>query len=160
MPPRRMGSPCPAAGAWAWGCVPSASAGGRVRSRRGPEPVQSLQDALLDSSRHRRHLGDPRERIDNGLACGGLELHLVASQLGGLDALLATVQMPGGVPVATVGVGKSGAVNAAHLAARILALGDDELDGRVAANREGQATKVAAMQEQLDQRLAEDGLSD
>ena len=44
---------------------------------------------------------------------------LVASPLAGFDALLATVQMPGGVPVATVGVGKAGAVNAAHLAARI-----------------------------------------
>lgn len=53
---------------------------------------------------------------------------------GGLDALLSTVQMPGGVPVATVGV--NGAKNAALLAARMLALSDAELAGRLAALRE------------------------
>ncbi len=83
---------------------------------------------------------------------------LVASSLGGLDALLATVQMPGGVPVATVGVGKSGAVNAAHLAARILALNDGATASRVDANREGQSTKVDKMQQELEARLAADGL--
>jgi 5-(carboxyamino)imidazole ribonucleotide mutase len=51
----------------------------------------------------------------------------------GLDALLATVQMPKGVPVATVSVGKAGAVNAALLAAEILALGDSELRERLKA---------------------------
>ncbi len=54
----------------------------------------------------------------------------------GLDALLSTVQMPGGVPVATVAVGKAGARNAAVLAAEILALGDPELDARVRRARE------------------------
>jgi phosphoribosylaminoimidazole carboxylase PurE protein len=83
---------------------------------------------------------------------------LVASALAGLDALLATVQMPGGVPVATMGVGKSGAVNAAQLAARILALGDTELAGRLAANRAAQIKKVAAQGEELTRRLAEEGL--
>jgi len=71
---------------------------------------------------------------------------LVASSLAGLDALLATVQMPGGVPVATVGVGKSGAVNAAHLAARILALASDGVAESVDANRAGQTLKVGNMQ--------------
>lgn len=52
-----------------------------------------------------------------------------AGALGGFDALLSTVQMPPGVPVATVGV--DGAVNAAVLAARILALSDDELAARL-----------------------------
>ncbi len=47
--------------------------------------------------------------------------------LRGLDALLSTVQMPGGIPVATVAIGKAGARNAGHLAAQILALSDDEL---------------------------------
>ena len=50
-----------------------------------------------------------------------------SSPLKGWDALLATVQMPPGVPVATVSVGKAGAVNAAVLAAQILALGDDRV---------------------------------
>ncbi|MDP2360839.1 MAG: 5-(carboxyamino)imidazole ribonucleotide mutase [bacterium] len=56
---------------------------------------------------------------------------LDASPLGGLDALLATVQMPAGIPVATVAIGKAGAINAAVLAARILSLGDPELAARL-----------------------------
>jgi len=83
---------------------------------------------------------------------------LVASSLAGLDALLATVQMPGGVPVATVGVGKSGAVNAAHLAARILALANEDVAGNVDANRAGQTVKVGDMQTELEGKLATDGL--
>ncbi len=55
-----------------------------------------------------------------------------SSALKGLDALLSTVQMPPGVPVATVSVGKPGATNAGVLAAQILALADPELSGRLA----------------------------
>jgi 5-(carboxyamino)imidazole ribonucleotide mutase len=83
---------------------------------------------------------------------------LAATQMGGLDALLATVQMPGGVPVATVGVGKWGATNAAHLAARMLATNDTELAARVDANRKQQSDKVRAMQDDLEARLASDDL--
>lgn len=50
-----------------------------------------------------------------------------SSPLKGLDALLSTVQMPGGIPVATVSIGKSGAKNAGLLAVEILALGDERL---------------------------------
>ncbi len=57
---------------------------------------------------------------------------LDASPLNGLDALLATVQMPPGVPVATMGIGKSGAKNAAVLATKILALSDRRLAAKVA----------------------------
>jgi 5-(carboxyamino)imidazole ribonucleotide mutase len=60
---------------------------------------------------------------------------LDATPLGGLDALLATVQMPSGVPVATVAIGPMGASNAAFLAARILALGDPALRARLEAHR-------------------------
>jgi phosphoribosylaminoimidazole carboxylase PurE protein len=52
---------------------------------------------------------------------------LAATQMNGLDALLATVQMPAGVPVATVAVGKPGARNAGLLAVQILALSDAKL---------------------------------
>jgi len=52
---------------------------------------------------------------------------LSAGTLGGLDALLSTVQMPPGVPVATVAIGKYGAKNAAWLAARIIALSDADI---------------------------------
>jgi phosphoribosylaminoimidazole carboxylase PurE protein len=50
-----------------------------------------------------------------------------ATSLQGLDALLATVQMPGGIPVATMAIGKAGAKNAALFAVRILALEDTDL---------------------------------
>jgi 5-(carboxyamino)imidazole ribonucleotide mutase len=62
----------------------------------------------------------------------------------GLDALLATVQMPSGVPVATVAVGKAGARNAAVLAAEILAVSDPQLYGRLQRARAEQAEAVAA----------------
>jgi 5-(carboxyamino)imidazole ribonucleotide mutase len=61
---------------------------------------------------------------------------------GGLDALLSTVQMPRGVPVATVAVGEAGAANAGILAAEILAIGDPELAVRLRTQREGLAAKV------------------
>ena len=60
---------------------------------------------------------------------------LAGSPLGGFDALLSTVQMPPGVPVGTLGVGPWGAQNAAHLAVRILALGDAGLASRAARPR-------------------------
>jgi phosphoribosylaminoimidazole carboxylase PurE protein len=59
-----------------------------------------------------------------------------SSDLGGLDSLLSTVQMPGGIPVATTAIGKAGAKNAALLAIAILALGDDKLDSQLSAFRE------------------------
>ena len=65
-----------------------------------------------------------------------------SSPLGGFDALLSTVQMPPGVPVATVAVGKAGAINAAVLAAQILAVGDREIGARLADYRRGLAEKV------------------
>ena len=56
-----------------------------------------------------------------------LGVPLAAGQLQGLDALLATVQMPGGVPVATFGIGKAGAKNAAYFAGRILGLTNETI---------------------------------
>jgi 5-(carboxyamino)imidazole ribonucleotide mutase len=74
--------------------------------------------------------------------------------LNGLDALLATVQMPGGVPVATFGTGSGGPVNAALFAARLLALSDPELDQRVKAHRKTQSEKVAQKDAALRAKLA------
>lgn len=74
-----------------------------------------------------------------------------SSSLNGLDALLSTVQMPPGVPVATMGIGKAGAKNAAILAAQILALADNKLAGRLAAFKDEMAREV----EEKAQRLAE-----
>ena len=76
-----------------------------------------------------------------------------AGPLQGMDALLSTVQMPGGIPVACVAIGKAGAKNAAYLAAQMLAIGDQELAQRIkderAANAEDIAKKDAALQQKL-----------
>jgi len=75
------------------------------------------------------------------------------ASLDGLDALLSTVQMPAGIPVATVAIGKAGAKNAAYLAAQILSVGNPDLVGKLrderAANAEVIAAKDAALQESL-----------
>lgn len=63
--------------------------------------------------------------------------------MGGLDALLSTVNMPKGIPVATVSVGSHGAVNAALLAAAILALSDTSLEQRLIAYRKKQTDSIA-----------------
>jgi 5-(carboxyamino)imidazole ribonucleotide mutase len=67
---------------------------------------------------------------------------LDGGSLGGADALYAVVQMPPGVPVATVAIGSAGARNAGHLAARILALSDAALAERVKAFRDDQAGRA------------------
>jgi phosphoribosylaminoimidazole carboxylase PurE protein len=60
---------------------------------------------------------------------------IASTSLNGLDSLLATVQMPAGIPVATVAVGKPGATNAGILAAQILALSDDAMAKRMAEHK-------------------------
>lgn len=64
--------------------------------------------------------------------------------LNGMDALLSTVQMPGGVPVACVAIGKAGAKNAAYLAAQIIGLSDPALAQRLAADRQAMAEAILA----------------
>jgi 5-(carboxyamino)imidazole ribonucleotide mutase len=78
---------------------------------------------------------------------------LDASSLNGMDALLSIVQMPPGIPVATVAIGKAGARNAAYLAAQILALGDAALAARLAADREANSTALAGKNLALQERL-------
>ena len=58
--------------------------------------------------------------------------------MGGMDSLLSMAQMPGGIPVGTLAIGKAGAKNAALLAAAILALGDEGVAGRLDAFRKKQ----------------------
>ena len=64
--------------------------------------------------------------------------------LSGIDSLLSTVQMPGGIPVATVAIGKPGAKNAAYLAVQILALSNPDLAKRLAAERRANAEAILA----------------
>ena len=73
--------------------------------------------------------------------------------LDGMDALLATVQMPSGIPVATVAVG--GAKNAAVLAAQILAVSDESLAARLDAARADMADQIAAKEAKLQAELAQ-----
>lgn len=80
---------------------------------------------------------------------------LDAGGLGGMDSLLSTVQMPGGIPVACVAIGKPGAKNAAYLAAQMLALADDSLAERVAEDRQQSAEAVIAKDAQLQGQRAD-----
>ena len=76
-----------------------------------------------------------------------------AGPLQGMDALLSTVMMPGGVPVATVAVGSAGAKNAGYLAAQVLALSDADLAARVRADRAANAEAVKAADADLQSSL-------
>jgi len=112
-----------------------------------------------------------REAEENGasaIICGaGMAAHLAgavaaqtvvpvigvpldASPMGGLDSLLSTVQMPPGIPVATVAIGKAGAKNAAHLALQIIARSDTETLEKLKAYRMKMARDVEKTAENLD----------
>lgn len=81
-----------------------------------------------------------------GIPCDG-------GPLNGVDALYSTVMMPGGIPVATVAVGRAGAKNAGYLAAQIMALTDPELDAAVKADRKKAAQAVIAKDQALQDKL-------
>ncbi len=76
-----------------------------------------------------------------------------ATSLGGQDALLATVQMPPGFPVAAVAIGNWGAINGALLAARIIAVTDDELAARLAEMRQDMTTKTRRSGKEVEKRF-------
>ncbi len=83
-----------------------------------------------------------------------LGVPLDATGLGGLDALLATVQMPAGIPVGTLAIGKAGADNAAILAVQILALADAGLSAKLDAHKASLAKGVAEKDRKLQEALA------
>jgi phosphoribosylaminoimidazole carboxylase PurE protein len=72
-----------------------------------------------------------------------------SSSLSGLDALLSTVQMPGGIPVATMSIGKAGAKNAALMAVRILALGNEGLRDKLESYTKKMAEDIEEGQKKL-----------
>ncbi len=76
-----------------------------------------------------------------------------AGPLQGMDALLSTVQMPGGVPVASVAIGSAGAKNAGYLAAQMLAVADPALAAKVKAERAANAEKIIAKDKALQEQL-------
>lgn len=114
------------------------------------------------------------EAVDRGCAafiCGaGMAAHLAGAvaahtvrpvigvpidsgPLSGFDALLSTVQMPGGIPVATVAVGKAGAKNAGYLAAQMMSLADPAISARLEADREANRSKIAEQNQRLQAEL-------
>ncbi|MBI4115350.1 MAG: 5-(carboxyamino)imidazole ribonucleotide mutase [Candidatus Omnitrophica bacterium] len=76
-----------------------------------------------------------------------------SSALGGLDALLATVQMPAGIPVATVAIGKAGARNAAILACQMLSLKETSLQGKLAKFKQNLAASIRKKNDHLKKQL-------
>ena len=82
-----------------------------------------------------------------------LGIPLDAGPLQGMDSLLSTVQMPGGIPVGCLAIGKAGAKNAAYLAAQILALSDPALAERLRAERQANAEGVKAKDAELQARV-------
>ena len=76
-----------------------------------------------------------------------------AGPLRGEDALLSTVQMPGGIPVATVAIGKAGAKNAGYLAVQILAVADDGLASALGSERERNAADILRRNDALQETL-------
>ncbi len=126
-----------------------------------------IEHELIVSSAHRspertqKYAADLEQRgVQVVIACAGAAAHLAgvvaahtilpvigvpidSSPLNGLDALLATSMMPAGVPVATMGIGKSGASNAAVLAAQILARSDAGLSERLHRYKKQLADRVA-----------------
>jgi phosphoribosylaminoimidazole carboxylase PurE protein len=81
---------------------------------------------------------------------------LGTSPLSGLDALLATVQMPGGIPVATMAIDKAGAVNAAIFAAEIIALTDPEIARKLVAHKEEMVRSVGEKNARLQKQITEE----
>lgn len=120
----------------------------------------------------RSYVGDAEQRgCAVFIAAAGMAAHLagaVAAQtirpvigvpidagpLKGMDALLSTVQMPGGIPVASVAIGSAGAKNAAYLAAQMLGLADAEVSDRLRADRQANAESVAAKDRALQEQLS------
>ena len=87
-----------------------------------------------------------------GMAAAMTELPVLgvpieSKTMGGIDSLLSIVQMPAGVPVGTLAIGKPGAINAALLVAAMLAVGDDALAARLAARRKAQTDAVSEQPE-------------
>jgi phosphoribosylaminoimidazole carboxylase PurE protein len=136
-----------------------------------------IEHELIISSAHRspdrtqRYASELESRgIQVVIACAGAAAHLAgviaahsvlpvigvpidSSPLNGLDALLATSMMPTGVPVATMGIGKMGAGNAAVLAAQILALNDSALTARLHQYKKQLADKVEQKDNELRKKI-------
>jgi len=151
--------------------LPVMQAGADVLKQLGIKYEIKVTSAHRTPAATQQYIGDAVERGCQVFICGaGLAAHLAgataahttkpvigvpidAGPLQGFDALLSTVQMPGGIPVATVAIGKAGAKNAGYLAAQILSLSDSDLAERVKAERAANAEKVQAQDQALQDSL-------
>ena len=140
----------------------------KVLERFGVQYEMIISSAHRSPQRTKEYVVDAEERGAKVFICAaGMAAHLagvVASLtvkpvigvpmkggfLDGMDALLSTVQMPAGMPVATVAVGKPGAVNAAYLAMQILAIDDPELKAKLEEDRLAKAKKVEADSSEIE----------
>lgn len=77
----------------------------------------------------------------------------INASLNGIDALLSTVQMPAGIPVATVAIGKSGAKNAAYLAAQIIGISNPKISNQLIEERDNNANTIIAKNEKLQKKF-------
>ena len=128
-------------------------------------------DVPYETERTKEYIKDAQSRgAQVFIAAAGMAAHLagaVAAQtckpvigvplgggaLDGLDSLLSTVQMPSSMPVATVTIGKAGAINAAYLAIQILSLKNDELAGKLVQDRMMKAKKVELDSSEIEVRI-------
>ena len=151
--------------------LPVMQAGADVLKQLGINYEIKVTSAHRTPTATQQYIGDAVELGCQVFICGaGLAAHLAgataahttkpvigvpidAGPLQGLDSLLSTVQMPGGIPVATVAIGKAGAKNAGYLAAQILSLSDSNLAERVRAERAANAEKVQAQDQALQDSL-------
>ena len=142
-----------------------------VLDRLGVENEVRISSAHRTPQATAAYVADAVERGCAAFVCGaGMAAHLAGTvaahtvrpvigvpidsgPLNGLDALLATVQMPGGIPVATVAVGKAGARNAGYLAAQMLALDDPALTRRLDEDRAENRSRIQAQNERLQAEL-------
>ena len=107
----------------------------RVPSRAWPAVVSSTHTKSTGS------IASPIRMLSRGIASAAASA-AAAEGPAGLDALLSTVQMPPGIPVAAMAIGKAGAKNAAIFAVQILALSDDRLAKKLTDFRKSQSQKV------------------
>ena len=120
-----------------------------ARPQRLYDYAQGAKDRGLkaDHRRRRRRRASARHGGVDDQLCRCSACRSKSKALKGLDSLLSIVQMPAGVPVGTLAIGRAGAVNAALLAAAILALGDEALGKRIEDHRARQTASVAELPE-------------
>jgi 5-(carboxyamino)imidazole ribonucleotide mutase len=154
--------------------LPMMSEAGKMLDKFGIEFEMEVMSAHRTPARAHEYATSARQRgLKVLIAAAGAAAHLAGviaanttlpvigvpmgtSALNGLDALLSTVQMPGGIPVATMAIDKAGAVNSAIFAAEILGLSDEKIAQKLVEHKaelaRGVEEKNARLQEQLAAR--------